>query len=216
MSMDELLNDICVNTQSSIRIACPNGPVIYSDPFQIREDSHDADLILITHDHYDHFDPDSIERVRKSTTVFVVPEKLKKETEKYASSKENLIAVQPGMSFEVSGIPVETVPAYNIGKPFHPKRAGWVGYILTIDGCRIYLAGDTDLTPEIQEIHCDMAMVPIGGTFTMDAKEAAELVNRIHPRTAIPIHYGSIVGKKADAEVFRKHVDSDVEVVLKL
>ena len=105
---------------------------------------------------------------------------------------------------------------YNILKPFHPKAAGWVGYILKINGKRIYIAGDTDATKEAKEVICDIALVPIGGTYTMDAKKAAELVNEINPEVVIPTHYGSIVGKLSDAKVFAANVKDTIKVVEKI
>ena len=110
----------------------------------------------------------------------------------------------------------ETVPAYNTLKPFHPKSAEWVGYVLRIDGKCIYIAGDTDATKEAKAVKCDIAIVPVGGTYTMDAKKAAELVNTIRPDIAIPVHYGSIVGKPSDGDVFAENVKSPVKVVFKI
>lgn len=111
---------------------------------------------------------------------------------------------------------IETVPAYNPLKPFHPKGSGWVGYIVERGGIRIYMAGDTDVTKENKEVSCDVALVPIGGTYTMDAKKAAELVNIIRPKVAIPTHYGSVAGSKSDEEVFLAHVDSSISVENKM
>ena len=126
------------------------------------------------------------------------------------------MTVKPGISAEIDDLKLETVPAYNIKKPFHPESAGWVGYILKDGGKRIYIAGDTDATKEAKAVKCDIALVPIGGTYTMDAKTAAELVNELHPETAIPVHYGTIVGKPSDGEVFAKHVKEPVKVEIKI
>lgn len=214
---ESLIDRIQINTQSSIRIQCPgNGSVLYSDPFKIPREAHDADVIFLTHDHYDHFDPDSIRKVVKDATIFVVPEKMQRQAGPYVPAGGSLITVRPGMKLDAAGVSVETVPAYNLVKTFHPKRSGWVGYILTIDGRRVYIAGDTDMTRENRAVRCDIALVPIGGTFTMDAKKAAELINIIRPETAIPIHYGSVVGSRSDADVFRRNVDPGIEVVVKL
>jgi L-ascorbate metabolism protein UlaG (beta-lactamase superfamily) len=124
--------------------------------------------------------------------------------------------VSPNMSYTIEGISFETVRAYNNLKPFHPKRADWVGYIIESGGKRVYIAGDTDLTKDAREVKCDVALVPVGGTYTMDAKKAAELVNIIKPEVAIPVHYGGIVGTREDAEVFRAHVEPPVEVQVKM
>ena len=122
----------------------------------------------------------------------------------------------PGERVETAGLILTAKPAYNKLKPFHPKRNGWLGYLLEMDGTIYYVAGDTDAVKELQEVRCDVALVPIGGKFTMNAKEAAGLVNKIKPNAVIPTHYGSIVGKPQDADTFRKLVDREVQVVVKL
>lgn len=206
-------DNITVNTQSSI---CIDGSkVLYFDPFQIREENHRADIVLVTHSHYDHFDPESISKIAKDGTVYVVPASMEKEL-RGAVREGELITVNPGDVVETGGIRIQAVPAYNRLKPFHPKRNQWVGYVVTMDGIRYYVAGDTDAVPELEKVSCDVALVPIGGTYTMTAKEAAKLINAIGPKTAIPIHYGSIVGKKEDAEIFREHVTKDIAVEFKL
>lgn len=126
------------------------------------------------------------------------------------------VLLKPGVSFQVGEIPVETVPDYNQLKPFHPKKNGWLGYVITVGGQRIYVAGDTDATKDAKAVRCDIALIPVGGTYTTDAREAASLVNQIRPKTAIPIHYGTVVGGPEDGTVFAKHVDSGIQVVLKL
>jgi len=207
------ISGIFVNTQNSIRIDC--GKIIYVDPLDIRQESHDADYIFITHDHYDHFSPEDINKVLKQETQFVVPLKMDIRVRKNTPVGRNL-AVVAGKSYETEDFTFETVPAYNLIKPFHKKSAGWVGYILNIDDTRIYIAGDTDATKEAQNVKCDIAMVPIGGTYTMNHKEAAALINKIKPKYVIPTHYGSLVGDKLDGERFKQLVDEKIEVVLKL
>lgn len=177
--------------------------------------AHDADYILITHDHYDHFSPEDIRKAAGEDTVLIVPEKMGKKAGKEIPFLTKICTVRPGERREIEGLMLETVPAYNMLKPFHIKSAGWVGYILTLEDKRIYIAGDTDATKEAEQVKCDIALVPIGGTYTMDAKKAAELVSRICPETAIPTHYGSIVGKPEDAEVFAAHVKDQVRVEVK-
>ncbi len=210
-----MTDNIEVFTQSSIRIKSQAGTV-YFDPFQMREKPHDADFILITHDHYDHFSPEDIAKAGKKDTVLVVPEKMKSKAQEAAGFVGAISTVNPENEYNLNGLEFETVPAYNNLKPFHLKSAKWVGYILKIDGQRIYVAGDTDATKENKQIKCDIALVPIGGTYTMDAKKAAELVNIIQPGIAIPIHYGSIVGKKEDADVFAANVKKPVQVEIKM
>lgn len=205
--------NISVNTQSSIRIG--GSAVLYFDPFQIKGETHDADIILITHDHYDHFDPDSIRKIRKEGTVIAAPSGMKQELQKAAGDCA-LVLMAPGDEQIISGIQIQAVPAYNRLKPFHPKRNGWVGYSVLMDGVRYYVAGDTDAVRELSSVECDVAMVPIGGTYTMTAKEAAKLINEIRPQVAIPTHYGSIVGKPEDGDVFRKYVDPEITVETRL
>ena len=206
-----MTENIRVFTQNSIRISSSSG-AIYIDTFKMNEAPHDAAYILITHDHYDHFSPEDIEKVANKNTILVVPEKMRLKADKISGMVKRIETVSPGIKTEIDGLCIETVPSYNILKPFHPKSAGWVGYILNIDGERIYIAGDTDLTKEAKEVKCDIALIPIGGTYTMDAKKAAELVNIIKPKTVIPTHYGSIVGTAKDADAFAKLVDESIDV----
>ncbi len=212
--LKEITDKISINAHSSIRI--DGEPVIYIDPFMIEEAANDADVIFITHDHHDHFSPEDIAKVRKDDTVFVVPESCVKSAKDAGISGENLKTMREGDVLEVRGISVLAVAAYNLRKQFHPKRNGWLGYVLTIDDVRVYIAGDTDVTPEAKKVSCDIAMVPVGGTYTTDPAEAAALVNEIKPETAIPTHYGSIVGDLNDDSRFMEKVDPDIWVALKL
>ena len=129
---------------------------------------------------------------------------------------KDLLTMGTGSWEEAGDVTIEAVPAYNLNKNFHPKSNGWLGYVITMDGIRYYAAGDTDALPELENVGCDIAFVPIGGTYTMTAKEAAGLVNSIAPEIAIPIHYGTIVGKAADAETFRGALDSGIKTVMKV
>ncbi len=210
-----MTGSIEVFTQNSIRISCGAGKV-YIDPFKMREEPHDADIILITHEHYDHFSPEDIGKVSKPDTVIVVPEKMLSKAEGALDSACRLITVKQNDRKTVCGLGIETIPAYNISKRFHPKAAEWVGYIINADGRRIYIAGDTDATDEARAVKCDTALVPVGGTYTMDPKEAAALVNEIKPETAIPVHYGAVVGKPEDGEIFKNNVSPSIRVELKI
>ena len=210
-----MVDNIEVNTQNSIRIESRVG-TIYVDPLEIGDDAHDADYILITHDHYDHFSPEDIRKVAKADSILVVPEKMLDKAQEVTGDVGKIETVKPGVYRELNGLEFETVPAYNLLKPFHPKSAEWVGYVLRIDGKRIYIAGDTDATKEAKAVKCEVALVPIGGTYTMDAKKAAELVNAIRPNVAIPVHYGSIVGKPADGDIFAQNVKDPIKVEFKI
>lgn len=210
-----MTENITVFTHNSIRIT-DRDRQIYIDPFQMREEPHDADYILITHDHYDHFSQEDIKKAAGSSTILIVPEKMQSKADEVASLVCRIITVKSGVCYEIDGLEIETVSAYNRLKPFHPKNAEWVGYILRIDGKRIYIAGDTDATKEAKAVKCDISLVPIGGIYTMDARTAAELVNTIRPSVAIPVHYGSIVGKPAYGEVFADHVKDPIRVEFKI
>lgn len=210
-----MTENIEVFNQNSIRIQDKDRK-IYVDPFQMKIEPHDADYILITHDHHDHFSPEDIGRAANGGTLLIVPEKMLDKAREVSDLVKQIETVKPGVCREVEGLEFETVPAYNILKPFHPKSAEWVGYILRIDGKRIYIAGDTDATKEAKAVQCDVALIPVGGTYTMDAKKAAELVDAIQPDVVIPTHYGSIVGKPSDGETFAGYVKAPVRVELKI
>ena len=207
-----MTQNIEVLTHSSIRIT--GDQTIYIDPFHIAEAAHDADIICFAHDHFDHFSPEDIAKVIKADTTLVMPESMAEKAAEIDCG--SVVTVTPGSKRELDDIGLEAVAAYNKWKPFHPKKNGWVGYILSVGGVRIYVAGDTDSTEENQAVSCDVAMVPIGGTFTMDAKKAAELVNHLRPKVAIPTHYGSIAGKREAEDVFRANVDSSIPVEIKM
>ena len=149
-----MTDDIEVFGQNSIRIRNRLG-TIYIDPFQIKEEQKDAAYILITHDHYDHFSPDDIAKVVGPNTILVVPEKMEGKAQQVMQLMSKIVTVTPGVYKEIDGLEFETVAAYNTLKPFHRKDAGWVGYILRIDGKRIYIAGDTDATKEARSVKCD-------------------------------------------------------------
>lgn len=200
-----------VLTHSSIRIESSLG-IIYVDPFQVKEEYHDASFILITHEHSDHFSPNDIAKINTDKTIMIVPENMEKKARKVFDLVSEIVTVQPSTKAKVNDLELEMIPAYNTVKPFHPRSAGWVGYIITVDGERIYVAGDTGLTPESKEVKCDVALVPIGGTYTMSYRRASQLVNIIKPRLAIPTHYGNTIGKPEDADNFECLVDPAIAV----
>lgn len=210
-----MVENIKVFTHSSIRVQSGD-KAIYADPFEMKQAPHDADYVLITHDHHDHFSPNDIAKVAKADTILVVPENMAKKAEDARSLVARIETIKQGESKEVEGLVIETVPAYNTLKPFHMKSAGWVGYIFEADGKRVYIAGDTDATKEAKAVKCDIALVPIGGYYTMDYKDAAAVVNEIKPEVAIPTHYGSIVGSPDDGKKFAELVNDPINVVIKI
>lgn len=203
----DMLDNIQVLCHSSIRF--DKEQIIYFDPFKINKNYNDADFIFITHDHYDHYSEEDIDKVKNKNTIVVAPISLNNKLLKKVD-KNNVILVEPNKKYNIGEINFETVPAYNIYKPFHPKKNNWVGYILELDNVKYYVAGDTDITEENKKVKCDVAFVPVGGTYTMDYRQAASLINEIRPRFAVPIHYGSIVGTKQDAENFVNLLQNEI------
>ncbi len=204
-----MLNNIEVLTHSSIKIN--KSKVIYIDPFKVKKNYNDADLIFITHNHYDHYSEEDIDKIKKDNTFFICTEDVQSLILKSGIKQEKIIPVRPNETKTIENIRFSTVPAYNINKNFHPKSNNWVGYIIELEGISYYIAGDTDLNQDNIKVKCDVAFVPVGGTYTMNYKEAAQLINRIQPKVAIPIHYGSIVGTRQDAIDFINLLDSSID-----
>ena len=207
-----MLENIEVLCHSSIKIK--KEKVVYIDPFKIDKNYNDADIIFITHDHYDHYSEEDIDKVKKADTVIVAPEELLTKLLRKGFRQDYIITVEPDEEDMANGIKFETIPAYNTNKQFHPKENGWVGYVIEIQGIKYYIAGDTDVTEENKRVKCDVAFVPVGGTYTMDFKEAAGLINEIKPKIAVPIHYGSIVGTKQDATDFVKLLQPTIKGII--
>ena len=183
--------------------------VVYIDPWKLAAGAEKADVVLVTHDHSDHLSQDDIAKISQADTVVVAPQVV---ASKLGSKP---IVVKPGDKIIAAGVSIEVVPAYNTNKKFHPKSAGHVGYIVTLNGKRIYHAGDTDLIPEMTQIQCDVALLPVSGMYVMTATEAAEAANTIKPALAIPMHYGDpdVVGTRNDAEQFKRLAQVPVEIL---
>jgi L-ascorbate metabolism protein UlaG (beta-lactamase superfamily) len=182
---------------ASFRIT--NGATIYIDPWKLPGDAPGADLILVSHSHYDHLSPEDIEKVRAAETAILCAKDC---VEKIGGE---VTGVGPAETHEVAGVTVRTTPAYNTGKEFHPRENDWLGFVVTVGGETIYYAGDTDVTPVMGELgQVDVALLPVGGTYTMDAEEAAQAANTIKPGRCIPYHWGDIIGTREDAEQFEK------------
>ena len=207
-----MLENVEVLYHSSIKIK--DNKIIYIDPFKIDKDYNDADIVFITHDHFDHYSEEDIDKVINENTTIIIPEELLTKILRKGINKNAVITVESNKEYMVQGIKFETIPAYNTNKTFHPKENYWVGYIITLDGIRYYIAGDTDITEENRKVKCDVAFVPVGGTYTMNYSEAAELVNIIKPKIAVPIHYGSVVGTKQDATNFIKLLHSSIKGII--
>ena len=207
-----MLENVEVLYHSSIKIK--DNKIIYIDPFKIDKDYNDADIVFITHDHFDHYSEEDIDKVINENTTIIIPEELLTKILRKGINKNAVITVESNKEYMVQGIKFETIPAYNTNKTFHPKENDWVGYIITLDGIRYYIAGDTDITEENRKVKCDVAFVPVGGTYTMDFKEAAQLINEIQPKIAIPIHYGSVVGTNQDATDFVKLLHPSIKGII--
>ena len=175
--------------------------IIYFDPYKIEDELHDADYIFITHDHYDHYDEKSINNIKKDTTKIIVP--------KCLEDKENYLVVEPNNTYTIDDMTFDTIPSYNLNKPFHPKEKGYVGYNVKVDDTYYYVMGDTDVTEESKQVKTDICFIPIGGVYTMDVYEAIDYINKLKPNKAIPIHYGLIVGDSSLKETFEKGIEKE-------
>ena len=182
------------------------GKIIYFDPFKLAPGLPPADIICISHEHYDHCSPADVLTIQQPSTLIVT------ETKAAAKLKGKIMTLVPGEHREVEGITIETVPAYNTNKQFHPQFNRWLGFILTVDGVRVYHAGDTDYIPEMKDIRADIALLPVSGTYVMTAEEAAQAALAIGPKIAVPMHYGDIVGSTDDAQRFAAALAGRVRV----
>jgi L-ascorbate metabolism protein UlaG (beta-lactamase superfamily) len=187
---------------------------VYIDPWKLSGDAPPADLVLVTHDHYDHFSPDDIARLATPRTTLIGPALVTAQVEGVAT-----VTLSAGETATVGDVTVSAVPAYNVdkfrepGEVFHPRAAGGLGYVVELDGRRIYHAGDTDAIPEMREVRCDVALLPVSGTYVMTAEEAAGACHMISAATVVPMHFGDIVGTAADAARFRSLCEIPVTVL---
>ena len=181
---------------ASFRLDGP--PTIYFDPWRLKGQPPQADVILISHEHHDHCSPQDVKRITGPGTVIVASHGAAK------GLRGDVRTLRAGERTTVGEVEIEAIPAYNVNKSYHPKQAGHVGFIVTVGGERIYFAGDTDRIPEMTSVRCDVALLPVGGTYTMDAEEAAQAATDIGPKVAVPMHWGAgVIGTHADAERFR-------------
>jgi len=198
--------------QASIKIQ-QAGKTIYIDPFNLKAPDK-ADVIFITHPHFDHFSVEDIKKIASSDTVVFCPSELKEKIK--ALGITNVYDVKPGFESEWKGIFIQAVPAYNIVKTDkHPKSSNWLGYVLTLGHVKVYHAGDTERIPEMQNILCDIILLPLGQTYTMNTiDEAVKAVLDTKASVAIPIHFGMYEGKTEDAETFAKTLEGNVKVII--
>ncbi len=191
---------------ASFRIAAGDN-VAYVDPWKLPDAPHDADVVFVSHSHYDHCSPPDVEKVSKDDTTVIAPAET-------IAKLHAANAVDPGEQVTVKGFTIEAVAAYNIGKNFHPKASQWCGAVITVEAKRIYYAGDTDLIPEMSDLRdVDVALLPVGGTYTLDAQEAAKACKAIGCRAAIGYHWGDIVGSACDAKKFAQAADCEVHAL---
>jgi L-ascorbate metabolism protein UlaG (beta-lactamase superfamily) len=204
MNTKTLIKNITWIENACVKIA--GSKTVYFDPYRIKENDK-ADIILITHDHGDHFSPSDINKIKGENTIIAAPACV---TNSY---KETCKTVKPGDVFEIKGVKIEVIPSYNVNKPFHSKDKGHVGFIITLDGISYYHPGDADFIPEMKQIKADVAFLPVGGTYMMNAAEAVEAAKAIKPKVAIPFHWGSVIGSKADAEKFKSLYSGITEIL---
>jgi L-ascorbate metabolism protein UlaG (beta-lactamase superfamily) len=181
--------------------------IIYFDPYQI-ESGPQADLIFISHDHFDHCSPEDVAKIQGPGTIII--------TEKESAVKltGDVRVIKPGETLDLDGVKILGVPSYNTDKDFHPRRNGWLGFLVEMSGIRIYHAGDTDFIPEMKDLNADIALLPVSGIYVMTADQAAKAALAIGPGLAIPMHYGTIVGGKQNALTFKKALDGKVRVLI--
>lgn len=204
-----MLDNVCLNYHASIKIIGKD-KIIYFDPYKIDSNFHDANFIFITHSHYDHFSLEDIKKVMNEDTYIFVTSDIEEQI-KYLT--QNYMVVKPGKRYNIKQLVFDTIQAYNIDKKFHPKDNNWVGYNVLIDDMWYYVMGDTDLTLEAKSVICDVIFVPVGGIYTMDYKEANNLVNSMSLKIAIPIHYDENL-KKENAYLFIENLNKDIKGII--
>ncbi len=204
--LKKLLHGVSHIRHSTIKIE--GTKVIYFDPIGIEGEPKDADIILISHSHGDHFSTEDIKKLAKDSTVLVIP--MDALDTAVQAGLINIVTVVPNKNYEVTGLEFCTVPAYNTNKAFHKKESNWVGFIVNINNTRYYFAGDTDIIPEMKDIKADVVFLPVGGTYTMTSAEAVQAANTIKPAVAVPIHFGDIVGTRDDARTFVENIEKSI------
>lgn len=180
---------------------------IYFDPYQI-QGGPPADIICISHEHFDHCSPEDVAKVQGPDTVIVTEDQCK------GKLSGDIRLMKPGDTLDLDEVQIRAVPSYNTNKDFHPRKNAWLGFVLTVDGVTLYHAGDTDFIPEMKDLQVDIALLPVSGTYVMTAEEAVKAARAIHPKLAIPMHYGAIVGDEQDAQRFKAELAGDIDVLI--
>jgi len=211
----KLLNlDFTRIAHDTFRVA--GSKIVYTDPYKV-ERPDQADVVLVSHDHFDHLSLEDLQKVCTPKTVVIASASCRPGLKGLKVAATHFLS--PGEKTTVEGVEIEAVPAYNVnkfrapGQVFHPKADAHVGYVFGMDGTRVYFAGDTDFIPEMKSVRCDIALLPVSGTYVMTAEEAAEAAAALRPKIAVPMHYAAIVGSDADAKKFKSLVKR-CEVVL--
>jgi L-ascorbate metabolism protein UlaG (beta-lactamase superfamily) len=186
--------------------------IIYFDPWKLLAGAKKADIICVSHGHFDHFSKDDIAIISSKETVIVTTAAVARQLKGAKLSCKEVKALSPGETFDAGSVSIKAVASYNTNKDFHPKKSNNVGFIVTVDGISIYHAGDTDDIPEMEGCRCDIALLPVSGTYVMTADEAAHAALAIRPKSAIPMHYGEVAGSPADAKRFQELLKGKVEV----
>lgn len=185
---------------------------VYFDPWHIADGAKKADLICVSHEHYDHYSPEDIARISAKETVILTSAEAALQMKGARITSKEVRAMAPGQKADVGGASITATASYNIGKKFHPKNANKLGFLVTMDGVTVYHAGDTDAIPEMSSYRCDIALLPVSGTYVMTADEAAAAARAIRPKVAVPMHYGEVAGSAADAKRFEQALKGDIEV----
>ena len=209
---ENIMDGVTLNYQSSIRIEKGN-KIIYFDPYKIENNSNDADYIFITHSHYDHFSISDISKIKNDNTKFIITSDIQDKIQELGVKEENIQVVYPNNNYKIGTLSFDVVAAYNTNKSYHKKSYNWVGYNVDIDGTYYYTVGDSDVTEELGKVSCDVIFIPVGGTYTMTDIEAADIVNNINPKIAVPVHYDE-VGSKSNAEVFISKLDNKIRGII--
>jgi len=208
MSPEEIIKNIQFLGHASLKIKLGN-KTIFVDPWKIKEEKDKADIILVTHPHYDHYSEIDIKKIAKDTTILLSCKEVISQT-----SVKNKRVLLPFEETKIDDITIQGFPAYNINKPFHPKSNNWLGFVIKHNDVSIHIAGDSDVTEEAKQLKVNIMILSVGGTYTMTDKEAAELANLTKTDLAIPIHYGDVIGSKQNAQNFEKSVQLPTKVVI--